>query len=68
MTLLPAHIEAERLERMGRSKRTWLKDHGPTRPAHESEYERENLEALISAWRRAKQAAERDRKEEQMNG
>lgn len=64
MTLLPAHIEAERLERMGLSKRTWLKDHASKRPDHLVEYERENLEALQSAWRRAKQAAERDRKEE----
>lgn len=61
MTILPPDIEAERLERMGRSKRTWLKDHGPKRPAHESEYERENLEALISAWRRAKRDMERER-------
>lgn len=60
MTILPPDIEAERLERMGRSKRTWLKDHGPKRPAHESEYERENLEALISAWRRAKREMERE--------
>ncbi|MEQ8450638.1 MAG: hypothetical protein RIB97_13215 [Nitratireductor sp.] len=60
MTILPPDIEAERLERMGRSKRIWLKDHGPKRPAHESEYERENLEALISAWRRAKREMERE--------
>jgi hypothetical protein len=60
MTILPPDIEAERLERMGRSKRTWLKDHGPKRPAHESQYERENLEALISAWRRAKRDMERE--------
>ncbi len=49
---------------MGLSKRTWLKDHASKRPEHLVEYERENLEALQSAWRRAKQAAERDRKEE----
>jgi hypothetical protein len=60
MSILPPDIEAERLERMGRSKRTWLKDHGGKRPSHQVEYERENLEALISAWRRAKRDMERE--------
>lgn len=68
MTRIPHTIQAERMARMFRSKQTWLSDHGSKRPAHEAQYERENLEALQQAHADYTAAAERDRKAEMMDG
>lgn len=68
MTRIPHSVMAEEARKMAYGKRQWIRDFMAKRPAHEITAKRRELEFLEQAERDYAAAAERDRKEEQMNG